>query len=532
MYRSWIGQGASAVLPMGTRACQAYIPTFPRACVAHTTESGMTGFLRALAISLLMASAAHAQEMHEHGIPEKLGDVSFPISCSPSVQKPFDRGVALLHSFAYGPAQKAFEDIVAKDPSCAMAHWGLAMVFFHPVWAPSLPPDTFARGRAEAQAAARLPTSSPRERAYIQALGQLYQDGNVKPGQRTLAYETAMAAVARDNPNDVEAQVFYAVALLSNASMADKTHAKQKQAIAILDPLFRAHPDHPGIAHYLIHACDSAELAQLGLPAARKYADIAPSAPHALHMPSHIFTRLGLWDDSIRSNLASEKAARDHGDTMGQLHAMDYLVYAYMQTGRDADAKAVIADLKRMRNLDMDDFAVAYAATAMPIREIVEQGHWTDAASIAPPAGAPPSVVAIAVWAKGLGLARSGHPDEARAQAKRLDQIEAELKASGDDYWSAQTGVLASEVKAWAAQASGDASGAVALMTDAAEREDRVEKRPVTPGPILPAREQLGELLLAQKQPGPALAAFQNALKQAPGRAGALRGEKAAEAMH
>lgn len=492
----------------------------------------MTVLLRVLAVSLLVASAARAQEMHDHGVPEKLGTVSFPVSCDASVQKPFDRGVALLHSFAYAAAGQAFEGVVAKDPACAMGHWGMAMVFFHPVWTPALPADTFAHGQAEARTAARLAaTSSPRERAYIQALGQLYRGGDVKPAQRTLAYEQAMAGIARDNPEDVEAQVFYAVALLSNASMTDKTHAKQKQAIAILDPLFRAHPDHPGIAHYLIHACDSAELAQRGLPAARKYADIAPSAPHALHMPSHIFTRLGLWDDSIHSNLASEKAAREQGDTMGQLHAMDYLVYAYMQTGRDKEARAVIGDLKTMRDLDMSDFGIAYAATAMPIREVVEQGRWNEAATIAPPDGAPASVVAIAVWAKGLGLARSGHPDEARAQAARLDQIEARLKTSGDDYWSAQTGVLASEVKAWAAQANGDASAAVALMTDAAEREDRVEKRPVTPGPIVPAREQLGDLLLAQKQPGPASAAFKAALTQAPGRAGAVRGEKAAEAM-
>jgi tetratricopeptide (TPR) repeat protein len=492
----------------------------------------MTGFLRALAVSLLLASAARAQEMHDHGIPEKLGNVSFPISCDASVQKPFDRAVALLHSFAYAAAREAFEGVVAKDPKCAMGHWGVAMVIFHPVWTPALPADTFARGQAEARTAARLASaSSPRERAYIQALGQLYQGGDIKPAQRTLAYEQAMAGVAHDNPKDVEAQVFYAVALLSNASMTDKTHAKQKQAIAILDPLFRTYPDHPGIAHYLIHACDSAELAQRGLPAARKYADIAPSAPHALHMPSHIFTRLGLWDDSIRSNLASKKAAREHGDSMGQLHAMDYLVYAYMQTGRDQEAREVIGEMKNMRGLDMNDFGVAYPATAMPIREVVEQSRWNEASTIEPPAGAPPSVVAIAVWAKGLGLARSGRPDEARAQAARLDQIEAQLKTSGDDYWSTQTGVLASEVKAWIAQASGDASGAVALMTDAAEREDRVEKRPVTPGPIVPAREQLGELLLAQKQPGPAQAAFKAALTQAPGRAGALRGEKAAETM-
>jgi hypothetical protein len=491
----------------------------------------MIAFLRVFALSLLMASAAQAQEMHDHGVPEKLGDVSFSTSCAPSVQTSFDRGVALLHSFAYAAARQAFEGVVAKDPKCAMGHWGIAMVFFHPVWSPALPAETFARGQAEARVAARLATNaSPRERAYIQALGQLYGGDDAKPAARTLAYEQAMAGVARDNPEDVEAQVFYAVALLSNAPMTDKTHAKQKQAIAILDPLFRAHPDHPGIAHYLIHACDSAELAQRGLPAARKYADIAPSAPHALHMPSHIFTRLGLWDDSIRSNLASKKAAREHDDTMGQVHAMDYLVYAYMQSGRDREARGVIGELKAMHGLDMDDFGIAYPVTAMPIREVVEQGRWNEAATIAPPAGAPASVVAIAVWAKGMGLARSGHPEEANAQASRLDRIQAQLKTAGDDYWSVQTGVLASEVKAWAAQAKGDASAAVALMTDAAEREDRVEKRPVTPGPIVPAREQLGEILLAQKQPGPALAAFNMALSQAPGRAGALRGEKAAEA--
>ncbi|HEY4293144.1 hypothetical protein [Luteibacter sp.] len=492
----------------------------------------MTGFLRVLAISLLMASAARAGEMHDHGVPEKLGDVSFPTSCAPSVQKPFDRGVALLHSFAYVEAREAFEGVVAKDPACAMGHWGMAMVFFHPVWSPALPADTFGRGQAEARAAGRLAAkSSPRERAYIEALGRLYEGGKATAEQRTLAYEHAMASVARDNPEDVEAQVFYALALLSNASMTDKTHAKQKQAIAVLAPLFRAHPDHPGIAHYLIHACDSAELAQRGLPAARKYADIAPSAPHALHMPSHIFTRLGLWDDSIRSNLASKKVAHEHGDTMSQLHAMDYLVYAYMQTGRDREAREIIGEFKTMRGLDMDDHGVAYSATAIPIREVVEQGRWSEAATIAPLAGAPASVAAIAVWAKGVGLARGGHPDEARAQASRLDQIEAQLKTSGDDYGSMQAGVLASEVKAWAAHASGNASAAVALMTDAAEREDRVEKLPVTPGPIVPAREQLGELLLAQKQPGPAQAAFKMALTQAPGRAGALRGEKAAEAM-
>lgn len=487
----------------------------------------MTAALRALALSLLLASTTQAQEMpHDHGIPEKLGSVSFPISCAPAVRQPFNRAVALLHSFAYGAAQQAFKDVATKDPSCAMAHWGLAMTYFHPVWAPSLPPDTFASGQKEMAEATRLNAGSERERQYIHAASLLFQDDSaLKPAQRTLAYEQAMAEVARANPKDLEAQVLYAVALLSNASMADKTHARQKQAIAILDPLFTANPDHPGIAHYLIHACDSAELARRGLPAARKYATIAPSAPHALHMPSHIFTRLGLWDDSIQSNLASKKAAQQHDDAMGQLHAMDYLVYAYLQSGRTNEAKQVIAELKRMPNLDMSDFAIAYAATAMPIRDAIEQGHWSDAAAMEAPKDAPPSVVAIAVWARGMGLARSGHADQVLAQATRLDAIAARLKDSGDDYWSTQTAILATELKAWSARASGDPKQAVALLTDAADREDALEKRPVTPGPILPAREQLGDLLLAQHRNDEALVAYLEALAQAPGRAGALRGE-------
>jgi hypothetical protein len=461
----------------------------------------------------------------------KLGTVSFPISCRADSQQPFNHAVALLHSFAYGPAKQAFQDIAVKDPGCAMAHWGIAMTSFHPVWAPELPQQTFAAAQQEMLAAAKLPAPSAREQGFIHATGLLYQvDEHLVTMQRTLAYEQAMAQVARDNPADVEAQVFHALALLANAPPADKTHARQKQAVDILEPLFRSNPDHPGIAHYLIHACDSAELAQRGLPAARKYASIAPAAPHALHMPSHIFTRLGLWDDSIRSNIASRRAAHDHSDAMGELHAMDYLVYAYLQAGRNKDAHLVIADLKAMHDLDMDDFAVAYAATAMPIREVIEEGRWSDAAAMPPPAGAHGSVLAIAVWAKGMGLARTGHAAQARLQADQLGGLASSLKAGGDDYWSVQTDVLAAEVRAWSAHADGDAARAVSLLTDAADREDRVEKRPVTPGPILPAREQLGDLLLLEEQPRLAAAAFTAALAQAPNRAGSLRGAKSANA--
>jgi tetratricopeptide (TPR) repeat protein len=474
---------------------------------------------------LFIASLSSAQQMHDHGIPEKLGKVSFPISCAPSVQEQFNRGVALLHSFAYTSAEQTFQGIARMDPQCGMAHWGVAMTYFHQVWSPSLPPPTFPTGQKEMLEATRLSAKSERERQFIHALGALYQESDgLTTSMRTVAYEQAMAEVARENSRDVESQVFYALALLANASPTDKTHAKQKQAIDLLEPLDREYPNHPGIAHYLIHACDSQELAERGLPAARAYAQIAPSAPHALHMPSHIFTRLGLWNDSIESNLASRQAAHQHGDVMQELHAMDYLVYAYLQTGRDKDVSQVIQDMKAMPKLDMSNFGIAYAATAIPIRDAVERGRWDDAASIALPSGAPPSVVAIAVWSRGLGLARTGHMNEAREDTDRLRQIESQLRASGDDYWSTQTGVLASEVMAWSAQASGDPHQALVLLRAAADQEDAIEKQAVTPGPMLPAREQLGDLLLQQKQPDLALKEFQTALAEAPGRRGALKG--------
>jgi tetratricopeptide (TPR) repeat protein len=474
---------------------------------------------------LFLVTLSSAQEVHDHAIPENLGKVSFPISCAPSVQEQFDRGVALLHSFAYTSAEQTFQSVAKIDPQCGMAHWGIAMTYFHQVWSPNLPPPAFPVGQKEIFEATRLGANSERERQFIHALGLLYQEStSLTPSMRTLAYEQAMAEVARKNSQDVESQVFYALALLANASPADKTHALQKQAISLLEPLNREYPNHPGIAHYLIHACDSQELAARGLPAARAYAQIAPSAPHALHMPSHIFTQLGLWDDSIESNLASRRAAHQRDDTMQELHAMDYLVYAYLQTGRDKEVSQVIQDLKAMPKPNMNNFGIAYAATAIPIRDAVERGHWADAAEIAPPSEAPPSVVAIAVWSRGMGLARTGHVQDARAEADRLRQIETQLRTSGDTYWSTQTGVLASEVAAWSAQASGDQHQALVLLRAAAEKEDAIEKQPVTPGPMLPAREQLGDLLMQQAQPELALKEFQTALANAPGRRGALQG--------
>jgi hypothetical protein len=368
---------------------------------------------RTLLTLLIFCPLATAQETHSHNPPEKLGTVSFPISCAPAVQQQFNRGVALLHSFAYTAANDTFQGVAKLDPQCAMAHWGAAMTYFHQLWEPALALPTTAIARQEIQQAQQIGTTSVSERQFIHALSLIYQDDAVPYRTRASNYERAMSNLAAQNGSDVEAQVFYALALLSNASPTDKTHAKQKQAADLLEPLYRTYPLHPGIPHYLIHAYDNAELAPRGLPAARAYAQIAPSAPHALHMPSHIFTRLGLWDDSIASNIAAKAAAHEQGDTGEELHAMDYLVYAYLQSGRNQDAAQVIQQLRDTPALNARDFKIGYASTAMPIRYAVERGQWADAAAIVPPRAAPPHVLAIAVWARGLGLARTGHPAEA-----------------------------------------------------------------------------------------------------------------------
>jgi len=489
--------------------------------------------LRRILLSLFfLVPFSLAQETHNHSAPEKLGTVLFPVSCAPAVQQQFNRGVALLHSFAYAAAEEAFQGVAKLDPQCAMAHWGMAMTYYRQLWDPPIAPAAIPIAQKEVQRAQQIGTTSERERQFIHALALLYEDAATVPYRtRALNYEQSMSKLASANRTDTEAQVFYALALLANASPADKTHAKQKQAADLLEPLDRTNPQHPGIPHYLIHAYDNAELAPRGLSAARAYSQIAPSAPHALHMPSHIFTRLGLWDDSITSNLAAREAAHQQADTGEELHAMDYLVYAYLQSGRNKDAAQVVQQLKDMQNLNAPDFKITYASTAMPIRYAVERGQWADAAAIDAPNDAPPQVAAIAVWARGLGLARTGRAVEAHAEIERLQQLEKQIRASGNDYWATQVKILTGEVTAWTAQADGKPDEAAATLRAAADDEDAIEKLPVTPGPIIPAREQLGYLLLEQNQPAAALKEFENALTNAPGRRGALQGAAHAAAF-
>ena len=473
----------------------------------------------------LWALPAQSQESHSHPPPEKLGKVSFATTCSPSVARDFERSVALLHSFAYTAAEQSFRKVAAADPTCAMAHWGIAMSYYHQMWSPPSPRE-MRDGQLEIDQALAMNRGSSRERQLIAAAAAYYKDVDETPQLRAEAYVASMSEAARSYPKDTEVQAFYALSLVATAPPEDATHANQKRAAALLEPIYRAQPDHPGAAHYLIHAYDSAELAPRGLSAARAYSQIAPSAPHALHMPSHIFTRLGLWDDSIASNQAARAAAHDQGDQGEELHAMDYLTYAYLQRGQNSVAEQVVASLTAMSGVAASgsDFKVGYAATAMPVRLAIERHAWRDAADLKTLPGSAPHVAAIIFWARATANARSGRPQDADSDIAQIEACKEQLQAAGNAYWATQVDVLDKEAKAWRLAATASAAESVRLLQQAADEEDAVEKLPVTPGPIVPAREQLGELLLEQNMPKQALREFRAALVLAPGRRGALLG--------
>lgn len=484
-----------------------------------------------LLLVALLAPAVHAaddEHHHSHPVPEKLGKVSFPTSCDPRVQAGFERGIALLHSFAYNEAEKAMRAVAAQDEHCAIAHWGIAMSLFHQIW-DTPAGDALHEGAAQVSQAMAMHAGTRRERQFIEALNAYYVDADhVDADVRAERYAHAMATVAHDNPKDAEAQVFYALSLIATASPADKTHANLKQAGAILEPIYKAQPQHPGVAHYIIHAYDTPDLAPRGLAAARAYAHIAPSAPHALHMPSHIFTRLGYWDESIDSNLAARKAAHDEADVGEELHAMDYLVYAYLQRGRDAEAEAILTDVRSMPGIKAAQFKSGYAATAITVRVAIEQKAWDKAAAIEVMPGSAPNVAAMVWWARALGNARASTPRSADADIAQLEASLVKVKANGGGYWAIETDALLKEAKAWQLAAKGDIPGAVLSLRAAADEEDAFEKPAVSPGPVVPAREQLGELLLQNGQAVEALREFQTALTYSPRRRGSLEGAIAA----
>jgi tetratricopeptide (TPR) repeat protein len=486
--------------------------------------------LAAILLAFAFATPAAAQDGHSHHLaPERLGSVRFEVSCAPATIPAFNRAVALLHSFAYDEADGGFADVAARDPTCAMAHWGRAMTHYHQLW--EVPAGAgLAAGIAEIARAEALRAGTPRERALIAALGLYYAEAEQLPATaRAMRYSDAMAAVARDYRQDDEIATFYALSLVATALPTDRTHARQKRAADILEPIWKRAPDHPGVPHYLIHAYDSAELTRRGLPAARAYAKIAPSAPHALHMPSHIFTRLGLWEDSIASNIAARDAARAQGDVGEALHAMDYLVYAYLQRGRTSDAARVVSELKGMDGLSAGAFKIGYAGNAMPVRLAIESSDWEAAARLTPLAGSAPQVAAIVWWARAVGRLRAASPASADADIAKLQDCRDALSAANNSYWTTQVDALLKSAQAWRLTAAGENDAAIAMMTAAADEEDALEKLPLTPGPVVPAREQLGTLLLRLGRPREALNAFNAALSLAPGRIGALRGKADAE---
>jgi tetratricopeptide (TPR) repeat protein len=482
-----------------------------------------------LIAAVIYAALLPLAAQHDHPVPEKLGSVDFSTTCAASVQSQFNRSVALLHSFAYSESEKSFRGVLDLDPTCAMAHWGIAMSYYHQLWEPPLNAASYAKGAAELAQVAKAQPRSERESSFLAALNIVYSNSDKQSlRERMLAYEGSMAEIAKANPRDTETQVFYALALISTAPPTDKTHANQKKAVALLEPLYAANPQHPGIAHYLIHACDNAEMASQGLKAAQDYSKIAASTPHALHMPSHIFTRLGMWNESVASNQAARRAAREHGDVGEELHAMDYLTYAFLQLGRNDDAAAVVEDLRQMSGLQGQQFKVGYAATAMPVRLAVERRNWQAAAAIDAASNTPPEVNALAIWARAIGLARLGRSKGASGELQHLRETEQQLRSSGRGYWADQVAIEISESNAWIALAEGDEAFAKKRMTEAAELEDSIEKLPLTPGPIVPAREQLGDLLLELKQPDEALKQFEASLQQSPGRRNALLGARTA----
>jgi tetratricopeptide (TPR) repeat protein len=485
-------------------------------------------------LALLLATAPLAlfgDDTHQHYDPStKLGTVSFPVpSCSASVQKPFERGAALLHSFWYEEADKQFQAVATQDPHCAMAYWGQAMSLYHELWARPTA-ATIKQGSELVKKAQSIGTKTPRERGYIAAMATFYQGGTGKWDfeQHATAYSKAMGKVYHSNPSDHEAAAFYALSLLGSAPDNDASLVNRKQAISILNNLFERYPDHPGIAHYLIHACDNPQFAQEGLKAARTYAQIAPASPHALHMPSHIFARLGLWQEDINSNLASVAAVK-HNDTgmrMGaenQVHAMDFLEYAYLQIGEDSKAKAMVEDLGDIKPEDLVSAPKDYlnrSRAHFPAIYALETRDWKGATALEPPVGAEPYVQAITYWAQAVG---AGHLRDAAADRKAVDELNAMLDATRQGpkpYIADGMSTNRDEATSWMEFAAGNNDEALGLLRSVADKQDALGKGEVE----LPAREMLADMLLEMGRSQEALTEYERSMKVDPNRFNALAG--------
>jgi hypothetical protein len=497
-----------------------------------------------LAFSIGMA-VAHEDDAPPQGKPpERLGQVHFPVTCNDAAQKEFNRAMALFHSFWFDPAKQSFAKVLELDGQCAMAHWGVAFMSMGNPFAWPANPAAMKAAAGAADKAQQLGGKSARERDYIEAMTAFFKDWeNIDHRTRAVAWEKAMAQVAQRYSDDLEARILHALLLSATALPTDKTFANQLKAAAILEPLFKQYPDHPGVPHYLIHSYDYAELAEKGLPAARAYASVAPSVPHALHMPSHIFSRLGLWDELVEGNRTSYRAAIGElsEKTLGvgaydALHAMDYMVFGQLQQAQDKAAQSLADEVAAITKVNVENFVAAYAFAAIPSRIALEHGDWQKAAALklSPSSLAWnkfPQAEAILVYARGLGAARSGMSAAASRDVKRLQELKEAMTAAKNNYWAGQTDFQIKSLNAWIAFDEKRHEDALRLMQEATEAEEASDKHPVTPGNVVPSRELLAEMLMGLGQPGPALTEYERSLKRDPNRFRAIYGAaRAAEA--
>lgn len=470
------------------------------------------------------AMAAAFGQSASAAAPEDLGKVHFETSCKPDAQQHFDQAMLYEHSFWYRASQKSFEEALKADPECAIAYWGIALsLLYNPHVAP--PAKNLAEGAAALEKGKALSAKTQRERDYIDALGAMYADyDRIDHRTRVLAYLKAMEQLAQRYPDDDEAQIYYALALNVGASPSDKTYANQLKGAAILEKIWTRQPEHPGVAHYLIHLYDTPVLAEKGLAAARRYAKVAPAAAHAQHMPSHIFTRVGYWQESIASNTEAARVAKEAADFHDQLHSMDYLVYAYLQLGEDSKAKAVLDDMNGVKGFTETFLPGPYALAVSPARYAIERGDWKAAAELQVRPSPLASVQAITYFARALGAARSGNPEAAKVDIAKLAELRDRLRDAKDGYWSEQVDIQRQVAAAWVLYAEGKRDDALNAMSAAADAEDRTEKHPVTPGVPKPARELYGVMLLDSGNAKEALTAFEATLKKEPNRLGACVG--------
>jgi tetratricopeptide (TPR) repeat protein len=483
----------------------------------------------AVAAASLAASFACSQPVFaQDETDQRFGTVHFDTSCNEVAQRRFDRAMRYQHSFWYRESKGIFEEALKADPECGIAYWGIALSLLNNPHAPP-PAGNLPLGLAAIEKAKAVGAKTQRERDLINALAAFYTDyDKIDHRTRVLAYLKAMEGVAQAYPSDDEVQILYAIELNVAAPPTDKTYAMQLKGAAILEPIFQRQPRHPGVAHYLIHLYDTPALANKGLEAAKRYSQIAPAAPHAQHMPSHIFTRVGYWKESIASNAESARAAKASNESHDQLHAMDYLVYAYLQTGQDAKAQAVIDEMRAISGFSETFIAGPYALAVSPARYAIERGEWNAASQLAVRPSPLAHVEAMTRFARAMGAARSGKPDDAKPDIAKLTDLREKLRTARDAYWAEQVDIQLQVATAWVLYAEGKYEDALKAMSAAADAEDKTDKHPVTPGVPTPARELYGTMLLERGMAKEALAAFEATLTKEPHRLGAELGAAAA----